>query len=75
MVLGYPEWETRTLIKLLLSMTYIFIVFLMWVSPLVHAAIRLMTQYLFLSQYFQCKQADIEWILNKVSKNFRLQIS
>ena len=22
----------------------------------------------FLSQYFECKQADIEWILNKVSK-------
>ena len=32
------------------------------------------TQYFFLSQYFECKQADIEWILNKVSKNCRLQI-
>ena len=29
----------------------------------------------FLSQYVECKQADIEWILNKVSKNYRLQIS
>ena len=27
-----------------------------------------MTKYFFLSQYFDCKQADIEWILNKVSK-------
>ena len=33
-----------------------------------------LTQYFFLSQYFECKQADIEWILNKVSKNYRLQI-
>ena len=31
-------------------------------------------QYLFLSQYFECKQADIEWIFNKVSTNYRLQI-
>ena len=23
---------------------------------------------------FECKQADIEWILNRVSKNYRLQI-
>ena len=37
------ECETRILIKLLLSMTYIFIVFLMWVSPLVHDAIHLCT--------------------------------
>ena len=36
-----PECETRILIKLLLSMTHIFIVFLMWVSPLVHDAIKL----------------------------------
>ena len=36
-----PECETRILIKLLLSMTYIFIVFLMWVTPLVHDAIQL----------------------------------
>ena len=28
----------------------------------------------FLSQYFECKQADIEWILNKVSKNYCLLI-
>ena len=34
-----------------------------------------MTQYFFLSQYSECKQADIEWILNKVSKNYCLQIS
>ena len=34
----------------------------------------LVTQYFFLSQYFECKQADIEWILNKVSNNYRLQI-
>ena len=34
----------------------------------------LVTKYFFLSQYFECKQADIEWILNKVSKNYRLQI-
>ena len=34
-----------------------------------------MTQYFFLSQYFVCKQADIEWILNKVSKNNCFQIS
>ena len=34
----------------------------------------LMTQYFFLSQYFECKQADIEWILNTVSKNYCLQI-
>ena len=27
---------------------------------------------LFLSEYFECKQADIEWILNKVSKNYCL---
>ena len=33
----------------------------------------LVTQYFFLSQYFECKQADIEWILNKVYKNYRLQ--
>ena len=29
----------------------------------------------FLSQYFECKQAEIEWLLNKVSKNYRIQIS
>ena len=29
----------------------------------------------FLSQYFECKEADNEWILNKVSKNYCLQIS
>ena len=29
----------------------------------------------FLSQYFEWQQADIEWILNKVSKNYWLQIS
>ena len=34
----------------------------------------LVTQYFFLSQYFECKQADIEWIFKKVSKNYRLQI-
>ena len=34
-----------------------------------------MTQYLLLSQYFECKQADIEWILNKVSQNYCLQTS
>ena len=34
----------------------------------------LATQYFFLSQYFVCKQADIQWILNKVAKNYRLQI-
>ena len=34
-----------------------------------------MTKYFFLTQYFECKQADIEWILIKVSKNHRLQIS
>ena len=34
----------------------------------------LMTKYFFLSQYFECKQADIEWIFNKVSKHYRLQI-
>ena len=34
----------------------------------------LMTQYFFLSQYFECTQADIEWILNKMSTNFCLQI-
>ena len=34
----------------------------------------LVNQYFFLSQYFECKQADIEWILNKVSKNYYLQI-
>ena len=34
----------------------------------------LVSQYFFLSQYFVCKQADIEWILNKVSKNYCLQI-
>ena len=28
----------------------------------------------FLSQYFECKQADIEWILTKVSKKYCLQI-
>ena len=32
------------------------------------------TQYFFLSQYFECKQADIEWILNKVSKYYSLKI-
>ena len=32
-------------------------------------------KYLFLSQYFVCKQADIEWILNKVSTDYRGQIS
>ena len=36
-----PECETRILIKLLLSMTYIFMFFLMWVSPLVHDAIQM----------------------------------
>ena len=34
----------------------------------------LVTQYFFLSQYFGCKQAAIEWILHKVSKNYCLQI-
>ena len=34
----------------------------------------LVTQYFFLSQYVECKQADIECISNKVLKNFRLQI-
>ena len=34
----------------------------------------LVTQYFFLSEYVECKQADIDWILNKVSKNYRLQI-
>ena len=34
----------------------------------------LVTQYFFLSQYVECKQADIECKSNKVSKNFRLQI-
>ena len=34
-----------------------------------------MTKYFFLSQYFECKQDDIECIINKVSKNDRLQIS
>ena len=34
----------------------------------------LVTQHSFLSQYSECKQADIEWILNKVSRNYRLQI-
>ena len=34
-----------------------------------------MTKYFFLTQYFECKQADIEWILNKVSKKYCLQIS
>ena len=29
----------------------------------------------FLSRYFECRQADIEWILNKVSKNYYFQIS
>ena len=29
----------------------------------------------FLSVYFECKQADIEWILNKVSTNYCIQIS
>ena len=31
----------------------------------------LVTQYFFLSQYFECKQADIEWILKKGAKNYR----
>ena len=34
-----------------------------------------MTKFFFLSQYFECKQADIEWILNKLSTDYRLQIS
>ena len=34
-----PECETRILIKFWLSITYILIVFLMWVRPLVHDAI------------------------------------
>ena len=34
----------------------------------------LVAQYFFLSQYFECKQADIEWILDKVSKNYRILI-
>ena len=34
----------------------------------------LVIQYFFLSQYFECKQANIERILNRVSKNYRLQI-
>ena len=38
--LSNPECETRILSKLLLSKTYIFIVFLMWVGPLVHDAIQ-----------------------------------
>ena len=29
-----------------------------------------MTRYLFQPQYFECKQADIEQINNKVSKNY-----
>ena len=35
----------------------------------------LMTQYLFMPQYFECKQADIEYSYNKVSKNHSLQKS
>ena len=38
---SHPQCETRILIKLLLSMTYIFIVFKMWVSPLLYDAIQL----------------------------------
>ena len=34
----------------------------------------LVTKYFFLLQYFECKQADIEWIIKKVSKYYRLQI-
>ena len=36
--------------------------------------LHLVTQYFFLSQYFECNQVYIDWILNKVSKNYRLQI-
>ena len=32
-------------------------------------------QVFFLDAIFECKQADIEWILNKVSKNHPLQIA
>ena len=32
-------------------------------------------QIFFLTQYFVCKQTDIEWILNKMSKTCCLQIS
>ena len=33
------------------------------------------TRYFFLSQYFQCNQADIDWILNKVYVNVASNMS
>ena len=49
-----PECETHILIKLLLSKTYIFIVFLMWVSPLVHDAIHII-------HWCNCLLGKYEW--------------
>ena len=34
-----------------------------------------MNRYFFQPQYFECKQPDIEWILNKMYKTYRLRIS
>ena len=47
-----PECETRILIKLLLAKTYIFIVFLMWVSPLVDDAIHLSVKFAMQTMHF-----------------------
>ena len=33
-----------------------------------------MTRYFYQPQYFECKQADIEWINNNVSKKYCLKI-
>ena len=58
-----PECENmKILIKLLLSMTYNFIVFSMWVSPLVHDAIHIVWSVLFSdtlqSQLFRPRAKD-----------------
>ena len=34
-----------------------------------------MTKYFFFPQYFECEQADIERILNKVAKKYCFQVS
>ena len=62
-----PECEARILIKLLLSMTYIFIVFLWWVSSLVHDAIQIwkIIQVLFRSSNLVCNMTSFNSLASR----------
>ena len=60
-----PVCATRILIKLLLSMTYILIVFLMWISPLVHDAIHIMDNAGYYVLYCGVRQKGSNYLLFK----------